>query len=200
MLIVKVAALGTVRSLKDELNKRQGLHLASFEGLHWCPSRPMRIATVPVKGRKLKPHAVVICLSLVLAGVASQAAGARSSSSASEGRGVRAVLVQEIVMFNGKRWELMWQMYSQRVRSHCSYRRFVRVMRSIRSTTGPVTLRSVTVRVSGRSGFARYSIVSNGRLIGGATAKKPDVYTRVSGRWFDDFDADGLCPSDDRPS
>jgi len=73
-------------------------------------------------------------------------------------------------------------------------------MRSISNTTGLVTLRNVTVRVSGRRGFARYSIVANGRLVGGATSKEPDVYTRIGGRWFDDFDANGLCPSDDRPS
>ena len=103
-------------------------------------------------------------------------------------------------MLNRKRWEPMWRMYSPVIRSHCSYRRFVAVMRSIRNEIGPVTLRSVTVRVAGRRGFAMYLIVANGRLVGGATAKKPDVYTRLGRRWFDDFDADGLCPSDDRPS
>ncbi|SRR6266496_2834589 len=160
----------------------------------------MRTATVLLKGPQVKPHAAVICLCLVLAGVASQQVGARSSSSPSETRRVRAVLAQEVGMFNRRRWEPMWQMYSPGIRSHCSYIRFVRVMRSISNTTGLVTLRNVTVRVSGRRGFARYSIVANGRLVGGATSKEPDVYTRIGGRWFDDFDANGLCPSDDRPS
>jgi hypothetical protein len=113
---------------------------------------------------------------------------------------VRAVLAHEVAMFNRKRWQPMWQMYSPRTRSHCSYRRFVVVMRSIRNATGVVALRNVTVRVTGWRGFAAYSIVANGRLVGGATAKKPDVYTRIGERWFDDFDADGLCPSDDRPN
>jgi hypothetical protein len=61
-------------------------------------------------------------------------------------------------------------------------------------------LRNVTVRVKGDRGLVLYRIVANGRLVGGATAKQPDVFRRINGRWFDDFDADGLCPSGDRPS
>jgi hypothetical protein len=135
----------------------------------------------------------------MLVGVASQPAGARSGASASEATNVRAVLLQEVGMFNRKRWEPAWRMYSPRIRSHCSYRRFVAVMRPLRNATGPVTLRNVTVRVTRGRGFALYRIVANGRIVGGATAKKPDVFTRIGGRWFDDFDADGLCPSGDRP-
>ena len=113
---------------------------------------------------------------------------------------MRAVLAQEIVLLNHKQWQPMWRMYSPRVRSHCSYSRFVVMMRALRNTYGPVTLRNVTVRVTGRQGFVSYRIVAKGRIVGGYTAKKPDVFKRIAGRWFDDFDADGLCPSGDRPS
>jgi hypothetical protein len=148
----------------------------------------------------MKLHAAITFLCFVLAGVASQPVDARRSASASEATKVRAVLAQEVAMFNRKKWQPAWRMYSPRIRSHCSYRRFVRAMGSIRNATGPVTLRNVTVRVTGGRGFALYRIVANGRLVGGATAKQPDVYRRIDGRWFDDFDADGLCPSGDRPS
>jgi len=147
----------------------------------------------------VKLHAAVLCLCFMLVGAASQPVGARSGASASEATKVRAVLLQEVEMFNRKRWEPAWQMYSRRIRSHCSYSRFVAAMRPLRNTTGPVTLRNVTVRVMRGRGFAQYRIVANGRIVGGATAKKPDVFTRIGGRWFDDFDADGLCPSGDRP-
>jgi hypothetical protein len=148
----------------------------------------------------LKPQAAVIFLCLLLAGVASQSVGAESNASASEVTKVRAVLAQEVGLFNRKRWQPMWGMYSPRVRSHCSYSRYVVAMRSVRNASGPVTLRNVTARVTGRRGFVLYQIVANGRVVGGATAKNRDVYTRIGGRWFDDFDADGLCPSGDRPS
>jgi hypothetical protein len=147
----------------------------------------------------MKAHAAVICLCFVLAGLASQPVGARSSASASEATKVRAVLAQEVGMFNRKRWQPAWRMYSPRIRSQCSYRRFVVAMSSIRNATGPVTLRNVTVRVTGGRGLVVYRIVANGQLVGGATAKQPDVFRRINGRWFDDFDADGLCPSGDRP-
>lgn len=113
---------------------------------------------------------------------------------------MRAVLAQEVGLFNRKRWQPAWRLYSPRIRSHCSYSRFVAAMGSIRNATGAVTLRNVTVRVRGGRGLVLYRIVANGRLVGGATAKQPDVFRRIDGRWFDDFDADGLCPSGDRPS
>jgi len=112
---------------------------------------------------------------------------------------VRAIVVQEVRLYNQKRWQAQWRLFAPRVRSHCSYRRFLVLTRSIRNVYGVMSLRRVAVRVMGRRGFAAYSVVLNGRLIPTATAKNPDVFTRIGGRWFDDFDADGLCPSGDRP-
>jgi len=148
----------------------------------------------------MKPHAATICLCFLLAGVASQAGGARAAASATETTKARAVLAQEVAMFNRKQWRPAWRMYTPRIRSHCSYRRFALAMGTIRKATGPVTLRNVTVRVTGARTLIVYRIVANGRVVGGATAKEPDVFRRINGRWFDDFDADGLCPSGDRPS
>ena len=147
----------------------------------------------------MKRHAAVICLSAALTGAASQPAGARSTSPASEAAKVRAIVVQEVRLYNQKRWRAQWRLFTPRVRSHCSYQRFLVVTRSIRNAYGVMRLHRIAVRVTGRRGFAAYSVVLKGRLVATATAKNPDVFTRIGGRWFDDFDADGLCPSGDRP-
>jgi hypothetical protein len=159
----------------------------------------MGVVTVLRKGREMKRHAAVICLCAAVTGAASQPVRARSTSSASEAAKVRAIVVQEVRLYNQKRWQAQWRLFTPRVRSHCSYRRFLVLTRSIRNAYGVMSLRRVTVRVIGRRGFAAYSVVLNGRLIPAATAKNPDVFTRIGGRWSDDFDADGLCPSGDRP-
>jgi hypothetical protein len=133
-----------------------------------------------------------ICCSLVLAGLASQAVAARSTTT--EAAQVRAQLLYEVRLTNQARWRPMWRTYSPRVRSHCSYNLFVSGMSQIRATCGPFTLRKLAVRVRGRHAFATYEIIGRGKVVGGAPARRPDVFVRIDGRWFDEFDADGDCP------
>jgi hypothetical protein len=138
---------------------------------------------------------MIVTACLTLAGVASQPMAARSTRPESEATKVRAVLLQEIALFNQSRWQTAWKAYSPRVRSRCSYAAFAAAMKPLRRATGRVTLRNVTIRVTGRRATAGYRIFASGKLVGGATKNNPDLFARVGGRWFDDFDADGLCPS-----
>jgi len=137
---------------------------------------------------------VVICSCLALASLASQAAVGRSNASASEATKVRAQLLYEVGLFNQARWQQLWQTYTPRVRRGCSYRRFVAGMKSIRAHYGRATVRNVAVRVRGQRASVVYQIIAHGKIAGGATARNPDIFARIGSRWFDDVDADGLCP------
>jgi hypothetical protein len=137
---------------------------------------------------------VVICSCFVLAGVAAQPMVARSSTSASEAPKVRAVLLYQVGLFNQARWRALWRTYTPRVHSRCSYSRFVAGMKPIRAAVGRVALRNLAIRVTGQRASVVYLIVGHGKVVGGATVRNPDVYTRIGGRWFDDIDADGRCP------
>jgi hypothetical protein len=140
----------------------------------------------------VKRLSVAICSCLVLAGLGSQAVAARSTTT--EAAKVRALLLYEVRLTNQARWRPLWRTYSPRVRSRCSYNLFVAGMKQIRTALGPFTLRNLAVRVRGRRAFVTYRIIGRGNVVGGAPARKPDVFVRIGGRWYDDFDADGECP------
>jgi hypothetical protein len=137
---------------------------------------------------------VIVCSCLALVGVASQPIDAQRNDTASGAAKVRAVLLQEVTLFNQAHWRTLWRAYSPRVRSHCSYALFVARMKPLRRSVGPATLRNIRIRVTGRRASARYQIVARGKVVGGTPTTNPDVFARIGGRWFDDFDADGLCP------
>jgi hypothetical protein len=145
--------------------------------------------------RTVRQSLVIVISCLALAGVASQPSAARRTAPESEATKVRAVLLQEVALFNQSRWQMAWKAYSPRVRSRCSYAAFVAAMKPVRRTTGRVTLRNVAIRVAGRRAAAGYRIYAGSKLVGGTTERNPDLFARVGGRWFDDFDPDGLCPS-----
>ena len=140
----------------------------------------------------MKRLSIALCSCLVLAGFASQALAARSTTT--EPAKVRAQLLYEVRLTNQARWRPMWRTYSPRVRSRCSYNLFVSRMRQIRAALGPFTLRKLAVRVRGQRAFVTYVIIGRGKVVGGAPAMRPDVFVRIGEHWFDDFDADGACP------
>ena len=141
----------------------------------------------------------VIALScLALGAVASQPIAARSAAPESEATKVRAVLFQEVALFNQSRWQAAWKLYSPRVRARCSYTAFVAQMKPLRRAMGRVTLRNVRVRVTGQRASVTYRILAGDGVVGGKTASNPDLFLRVTGGWLDDFDRDGLCPSGGR--
>jgi hypothetical protein len=79
-------------------------------------------------------------------------------------------------------------LYGPRVRSRYSFARFVAQMKPLRRATGRVSPRGLSVHVTGRRAFAGYRIVAGGKVVGGTSERNPDAFSRVGGRWFDDFD------------
>jgi hypothetical protein len=142
----------------------------------------------------VKPLFVVICSCLGLASLASQAAVGGSNASASEATKVRAQLLYEVGLFNQARWQQLWRAYTPRVRRGCSYGRFVAEMKSIRAHYGRLSVRNVAVRVRGHRASVVYQIIGHGKVVGAAKPGDPDIFARIGSRWFDDVDADGLCP------
>ncbi len=142
----------------------------------------------------MKRVAVAICSCAALAAVAAQPMAAGTTASASEATKARAVLLYEVQLFNQSRWRAAWRTYTPRIHSGCSYQRFAAGMKTIRARVGRVALHNIAVRVTGNRAFITYRIVGHGKVVGGAAARNPDVFARIGGRWFDDVDADGLCP------
>ena len=116
------------------------------------------------------------------------------SNSKSESAKVRSLLVYQTRLFNEARWRPMYRTYAPRVRSRCSYSRFVQEAKQFRALVGgPIALRNIRVRVAGRRASSTYQMVSGGKVIGGMTAKRPDSFIQIQGRWFDDLDSGSPC-------
>ena len=142
----------------------------------------------------MKKHFVLICLSLAFLGLAAGTAGAGSSSSASEATKVRALLGYQARLINGSRWAALYRTYTSRVRARCPYRQFVAEMKTMRIVVGgPVSLRNVRIRVAGRRATASYQIIARGQVVSNMTARRPDIFTRLNGRWLDDVDSGSPC-------
>lgn len=141
----------------------------------------------------MKNLCVVISACFVFGAFASQPAVAGSAAPASEATKVRSLLLYQNGLFNQARWRPMWQTYTPRARSRCTYARFAATMKATRASVGRVATRNIVVRVSGRRAFVTYRMFAGSRLVGAATAKSPDLYARIGDRWFDDDDPGSIC-------
>ncbi|HET7857241.1 MAG TPA: hypothetical protein VFL41_12365 [Gaiellaceae bacterium] len=117
-------------------------------------------------------------------------AASTSGSRTTEAAKVKALLLYQNAQFNRARWRPLWLTATPRQRSLCTFSEFAATQKSARAAFGRVTTRNIRVRVRGTRAFVSYQILASGRVVAAATKTKPDLYTRIGGRWFDEADAD----------
>jgi hypothetical protein len=152
---------------------------------------------------EVKKLAVLLCASLAFAGLVSGAAVAGKpnpgkpdppSGSGSEKAKVRSLLAYQTRLTNEARWAQLYRTYAPHVRARCPYRRFAAAMNTIRTLVGGrISLRRVRIRVTGQRASATYEIVSRGHVVSSMRLRRPDLFVRIGGRWFDDSDAGSPC-------
>jgi hypothetical protein len=137
--------------------------------------------------------AAFTCSAVILAALATQPAAGNRATSTSEASKVRSLLIHQVSLFNAGRWRQLWATYTPRFRSHCPYPRFAASGSQARPILGRARVRNVAVRVTGRRAHVTYQLIARGRVFPGGTARSPDVYVRIGGRWFDEEDAVSSC-------
>jgi hypothetical protein len=122
-------------------------------------------------------------------------AGAGHASTATDAAEVRAVFDRQTRLFKQGRWQAMYRLYSPRYRARCPFARFVDDQRSVRQELGTrFSFRDVRVRVRGtRATIAYRGVTSNGRTIAVVTFADGDIYVRLGGRWYDEYDPVSEC-------
>jgi hypothetical protein len=123
--------------------------------------------------------------------VVSSAAAAALAAEAATGPNakVRGLLLHQVDLFNHSRWRPLWLTYTPRFRSRCPYRNFVAVETRARSALGRFSLRKIAVRATRARAAVTYELVARGVVVDRATPRSPDVYVRISGRWYDEIDS-----------
>jgi hypothetical protein len=123
------------------------------------------------------------------------AAGSGQASSATDAAEVRAVFDQQTRLFKQGRWKAMYRLYTPRYRARCPFARFVDDQRSVRRELGTrFSFRDVRVRVRGtRATIAYRGVTSSGRTVATVTFADGDIYVRLGGRWYDEYDPVSEC-------
>jgi hypothetical protein len=123
-------------------------------------------------------------------------AGSGHASSATDAAEVRAVFDRQARLFKQGRWQAMYRLYTPRYRARCPFARFVDDQRSVRRELGTrFSFRGVRVRVRGTRATIAYRAVSSssGRTIAEVTFADGDIYVRLGGRWYDEYDRVSEC-------
>jgi hypothetical protein len=153
----------------------------------------------PDLSKEVRYLVVVLCASLALAGLTAAAAGAgrpnpKPPNPNRDKAQVRSLLAYQTRLINQRRWAPLYRTYSPRVRARCPYRRFAAIMHTIRTLIGGrIAVRRLRVHVAEDEASATYEVVSRGRVVSRMTARRPDLYVRINGRWFDEADAGSPC-------
>jgi hypothetical protein len=140
----------------------------------------------------LRRIALIGLTGLLFATALSSVGRASQSSDAAE---VRAVLLRQSDLSKQGRWRAMYKTYTPRFRERCPFARFVADQRAVRKELGTrFSLRGIRVRVRGGQATVAYKAVApNGRTLGGVTLADGDRYTRIGGRWYDEYDRVSAC-------
>jgi hypothetical protein len=126
---------------------------------------------------------------------ATAVAGLGHASPATDVADVRALLLRQNELFKQSRWRAMYKTYTPRYRERCPFAEFVSSQRTVRRELGTrFSLRGIRVRVRGAQATAAYRAVdANGRTLAAVTLADGDRYTRIGGRWYDEYDRVSAC-------
>jgi hypothetical protein len=117
------------------------------------------------------------------------------ASHAADAPDVRAVLLRQNELFKQARWRAMYKTYTPRYRERCPFARFVADLRAVRKELGTrFSLRGIRVRVRGGQATVAYrAVAADGRTLAAVTLADSDRYSRIGGRWYDEYDRVSAC-------
>jgi hypothetical protein len=131
-------------------------------------------------------------VALALAVPAQLSAGARS-----EGDRVKAVLLTQARLLRQGRFRVMYRTtYTPAFRTHCPWRTYLKRQRFGRSYLGPgFSVHNVRVRIlsSTRALLAYRFVRANGQIAANVTFRQRDLYAKLGGRWYDEYDSVSDC-------
>lgn len=105
-----------------------------------------------------------------------------------------ATLQAENAAFNQRNWQALYSAYTARYKAKCPYGKFAREYAAIRKQfPAGVTTRVKSTRVVGSKAYLVYSIISGGTVVGTTPNGHPDVFTRINGLWFDEYEGSSVC-------
>lgn len=135
----------------------------------------------------------------LMMGVALLACGCGGGSSfvggSDEGQ-VRALFNQQQNLLHDKNWRELYQTYSPAFQDECSYSQFLKSAQAT-SASGVswdnLDYANLKIRVSGSKAYLTYTVTYGGENVHVASEEDPDIFIRISGRWYDEVDSHTEC-------
>ncbi len=105
-----------------------------------------------------------------------------------------ATLLAENAAFNQAKWAALYSAYTPAYKAKCPYAKFVKGYRAVRAHfSGPLSTRMKSTKVSGNKAWLTYSLVYKGKVVATTPAGHADLFTRIDGLWFDDYEGSTVC-------
>jgi hypothetical protein len=101
-----------------------------------------------------------------------------------------ATLRAQNTAFNNRNFAGVWSAYTANYKAKCGpYSKWVKDITATRNQVpGPLTTRITGNKVVGAKAFLAYQLIAGGKVIATIKASSPDVYVRINGRWYDEYD------------
>jgi hypothetical protein len=131
----------------------------------------------------------------VIAGAAAVLAGAASARPAGTIAQPLplATLQAETTAFNQHKWPAAYSAYTAKYRAKCPYATFAKKNAAIaKQFSGPLSVRMKSTKVTGSKAWLVYTVVFRGKVVA-STAGHPDLFTRIGGLWYDDYEGSTVC-------
>jgi hypothetical protein len=132
---------------------------------------------------------IAACLAIAVA------APAFASSPTIAGKTAVATLRAENAAFNASDWKALWTAYTANDKAHCGpYAKWAKQEAATRKQIGGnVTTRITGNKVVGAKAFLAYQILSGTTVVFTVKASSPDVYVRINGLWYDEYEPAHGC-------
>ncbi len=146
----------------------------------------------------IRVASIVALAALAVAAAACGGSGGRANDSSAVGK----LLNQQLEMTRAGDWQGLYDTYSPRYQSRCSYEALLkRAAGSDTASLQSLSYDQLHVEIDGDKAYVTYVTTRNGKVVAAVTDASPDIYVKIDGTWFDEYDELAACSrGNERPS
>ncbi len=148
--------------------------------------RPWRTTTIAVAS-----FAIAVALALTAA-----ACGRGSTTRAKDSAAVEDLLNRQLTLAKAADWKGLYDTYSPHYQSRCPYEEVLRrASGADAASMQSLSYDQLHVQIDGDIAYVTYVTKRNGQVIASVTDGSPDLYVKIDGIWYDEFDELAVCAS-----
>ena len=162
---------------------------------------PLGTTTAADATRRRRPRPLVGTASIIAVAALATAVAACGGGSA-DSSAVAKLLDHQLALTKSGDWQGLYNTYSPNYQSRCPYDELLRRAAGADSASlQSLSYDQLHVQIDGDKAYATYVTMREGQVVAAVTDASPDIYVKIDGTWFDEFDELALCSrGNERPS